>query len=226
VYDSALVSNLTLGEPDEDDDDRPSSLLPGALTGDQAARVKRLVVEHHGFVWRSLVRLGVSRSDAEDVMQQVFMVTTRRIDDIRPDAERSFLYGVCIRMASRARRTRDRRREVDGDGVPERVDPALRPDEQLDRAEARALLETILTAMPLELRTVFTLYELEQVTMIEIAQILGVPQGTVASRLRRARAIFAEHRGRIEAKLKNSSGDRISGFERPALWTARTKEDT
>jgi RNA polymerase sigma-70 factor (ECF subfamily) len=218
VYDSALVSTLTLGDQDEDDEDRPSSLLPGTLTGAQASRVKRLVVE--------LARLGVPRSDAEDVMQQVFMVTTRRIDDIRPDAERSFLYGVCIRMASRARRTRDRRREVDGDGTPERVDPGLRPDEQLDRAEARAVLETILTAMPLELRTVFTLYELEQVTMIEIAQLLGVPQGTVASRLRRARAIFAEHRARIEAKLKNSSGDRISGFERPALWTTRTKEET
>jgi RNA polymerase sigma-70 factor (ECF subfamily) len=226
VYDSALVSTLTIGEQyDDDDEGRPSS-LPGSLTPAQAARVKRLVVEHHGFVWRSLVRLGVPRSDAEDVMQQVFMVTTRRIDDIRAEAERSFLYGVCIRMASRARRTRDRRREVDGDGGPERVDPGLRPDEQLDRAEARALLETILAAMPLDLRTVFTLYELEQVTMIEIAQVLGVPQGTVASRLRRARAIFAEHSARIEAKLKNSSGDRISGFDNPALWTSRTKEET
>jgi RNA polymerase sigma-70 factor, ECF subfamily len=226
VYDSALVSTLTLGEQDEEDEDRPSSLLPGTLTGAQAARVKRLVVEHHGFVWRSLVRLGVPRSDAEDVMQQVFMVTTRRIDDIRTDAERSFLYGVCIRMASRARRTRDRRREVDGESAPERVDPSLRPDEQLDRAEARALLDGILAAMPIELRAVFTLYELEQVTMIEIAQLLGVPQGTVASRLRRARAIFSEHRARLEAKLKNSSGDRISGVERPSMWSTQRKEGT
>ncbi len=211
---SLALNHVPFAEPEEEEDvdfDRPSSLLPGELTAKQAARIKQLVVAHHGFVWRSLVRLGVPRSDAEDALQQVFMVTTRRIDDIRADAERSFLYGVCIRIASRSRRTRDRRREVgEAEYGPERVDPGLRPDEQLDRVEARRLLDGILQAMPIELRAVFTLFELEQLTMVEIAEMTGVPQGTVASRLRRARAIFAEHRSRIEARLANSSGDRIS----------------
>lgn len=215
---SMALSPVSLAEPEEEDVDfdRPSSVLPGSLTASQSARIKALVVQHHGFVWRSLVRLGVPRADAEDALQQVFMVATRRIDDIRDNAERSFLYGVCIRIASRARRTRDRRREVaDADAGPERVDPSLRPDEHLDRAQARLLLDRILQAMPIELRAVFTLFELEQLTMAEIAEMTGCPQGTVASRLRRARAIFAEHRARIEARLQNSSGDRISLLDPP-----------
>jgi hypothetical protein len=55
--------------------------------------------------------------------------------------------------------------------------------------------------MPIELRSVFTLFELEQMTMLQIAGLLELPQGTVASRLRRARELFADQRSRIEARL-------------------------
>jgi RNA polymerase sigma-70 factor, ECF subfamily len=69
----------------------------------------------------------------------------------------------------------------------ERPDPDPGPDELVDRDRARAALDAILAAMPLELRAVFVLYELEQLTMAEIAALLELPPGTVASRLRRAR---------------------------------------
>lgn len=183
-------------------DDEVESRASASLTPAQMGRIKRIVVEHHSFVWRSLVRLGVPRADAEDAVQQVFMVTTRRIDDITAGSERSFLYGVAIRVASRSRRTRARRREVLGDAGPERVDTAARPDDLIDRAEARRLLDEILESMPIELRVVFTLFELEQMTMVDIAALIEVPQGTVASRLRRAREHFAEQRKRMEARIK------------------------
>jgi RNA polymerase sigma-70 factor (ECF subfamily) len=206
---NAAALNDADGHPSEDDAESESLLEGGDLcdgaprthTRTEAARIHRLVVDQHAFVWRSLVRLGVPRSDAEDAVQQVFLVASRRIADILPGAERSFLYGVSLRIASRARRTQTRRREVGEDSCPERVDTAQRPDELLDRARARAVLDSILEAMPLELRSVFTLFELEQLTMSEIGDLLDLPQGTVASRLRRAREIFAEHRKRLEAKL-------------------------
>src|SRR3954470_14140087 len=82
-----------------------------------AARVRALVTENFDFVWRSLVRLGVPRADAEDALQQVFLVASRKLDDIVPGRERAFLFGTAFRIAHRARRTRDRRREVlDGEG--------------------------------------------------------------------------------------------------------------
>ena len=171
----------------------------GGATSDPA-RVRDIVVAEHAFVWRSLVRLGVPRADAEDAAQQVFLVVARRIADIEPGSERAFLYGVALRVASRARRTLARRREVAEEQAPVRVDPAEHADAALDRARARAVLDEILGSMPLDLRSVFSLFELEQLTMAQIAEMLSLPQGTVASRLRRAREAFSEHCRRLEAK--------------------------
>ena len=57
----------------------------------------------------------------------------------------------------------------------------------------RAQLQRILDLMPIELRAVFVLSEIEELTMAQIATMVGTPPGTVASRLRRARALFSEY---------------------------------
>jgi RNA polymerase sigma-70 factor (ECF subfamily) len=64
------------------------------------------------------------------------------------------------------------------------------PEAALDRARQRRMLDAILARLDLELRSVFILYELEGMTMAEIASELSLPPGTVASRLRRARERF------------------------------------
>lgn len=163
-------------------------------------RVRALVTENFSFVWRSLIRLGVPRPDAEDALQQVFIVASRKINDIEPGRERAFLFGTAVRIASRARRTAQRRREVLDDDLLDRLDPAPSAEDELDRARARAELHAILDAMPIELRAVFVLFELEQSTMSEIAALLDVPQGTVASRLRRAREHFQAAARRLSAR--------------------------
>jgi RNA polymerase sigma-70 factor (ECF subfamily) len=161
-----------------------------ATAAEVSARVHALVTAHFGFVWRSLVRLGVPRADAEDALQQVFLVASRKLDDIEAGSEKAFLFATALRIASRARRTQERRREVLAPEPLEQLDPAAPVDELIDRARARAELEAILDHMPLELRAVFVLFELEQITMAEIAGVLDLPPGTVASRLRRAREHF------------------------------------
>lgn len=168
-----------------------SALLPLPwLTSDRDARVRRLVTDHFAFVWRSLVRLGVATADADDSAQQVFLVANEKLADIPGGHERAFLFGTCLKIASRQRRTVERRRET-GE-VPLHVPDAAPSQEDLcDRAKARRVLDQLLDAMPLELRAVFVLYELEQLTMAEIARALELPPGTVASRLRRARELFA-----------------------------------
>jgi RNA polymerase sigma-70 factor (ECF subfamily) len=130
----------------------------------------------------------------------VFLVASRKVEAIEPGREKAFLFGTALRVASRARRTQQRRREV-LDGEPaDRVDEAPGADDLLDRARAKAELQGILDEMPLELRAVFVLYELEQVTMVEIAALLALPSGTVASRLRRAREHFEAATKRIAAR--------------------------
>lgn len=170
-----------------------------------AERVRRVVGEHHDFVWRSLRRLGVPEPAADDAAQQVFCVFARRMESVVPEKEKTFLFGVVLRVAQHVRRSRARRREVqDDEAIAARESEQAGPDELLDERRARALLDALLAKMPLELRIVFVLYELEEMTMAEIAHVLELPSGTVASRLRRARELFED----MAAARRAERGDR------------------
>ncbi|MBX3213630.1 MAG: sigma-70 family RNA polymerase sigma factor [Labilithrix sp.] len=164
------------------------------MNRDDAARARKgqidqLVRDHHDFVWRTARRLGVRDSDIDDVVQEVFLMVTRHVTDIV--RERAFLFRACQFAAARVKRTASRRREVDGDELlPHRVDASANPEESAEASQARRRLQTILDAMPDELRSVFVLFELERMTMAEIAEMTATPPGTVASRLRRAREQF------------------------------------
>jgi RNA polymerase sigma-70 factor, ECF subfamily len=152
-------------------------------------RFERLVAEHYAFVWRTSRRLGVRSADLDDAVQEVFLVAARNLDAI--EEERGYLLRACIFVASHARRALRRRREiVDGERIEEEVDRRARPDETAEATEARERCQRILDRMPEELSTVFVLYELERFTTTEIAEAMSLPQGTVASRLRRARKQF------------------------------------
>lgn len=156
----------------------------------EQARLRRVFDEQFGFVWRYVRRLGLPDGDADDATQQVFLVLARRLHDVAPGKERAFLCGTAVRVVSDHRRAAGRRKEVlAGDGM-ERSDGGLRPDELVDRDRARALLDQVLAAMPMDLRAVFVLFELEEMAIAEIADLLGLPTGTAASRLRRARERF------------------------------------
>jgi RNA polymerase sigma-70 factor (ECF subfamily) len=191
-------SELTFGDP-------PLSATTGGNEGGAGqARLRELVEGQHDFVWRSVRRLGVPRCDVEDAVQKVFLVAASKLASIRYGSERSFLFQTALRVASDSRRTQRRRREVmEMDGDEEPASQALSSEELLDLRRAREQLDRILDEMPLDLRAVFVLFELEEMTMAEIAKVLGLPPGTVASRLRRARATFQE---RVNETHASSSG--------------------
>lgn len=163
-----------------------------------AVRVERMVREHFALVFRTLRRMGVPEGDADDAAQQVFLVASQRVASIAEGRERAFLVATALRIASRAHRGRNRRREVGDDSLEERWDESPAPDELVDRRRARELLDAILDRMTEEQRVVFALFEIEQLTMAEIAEALRIPTGTVASRLRRAREHVASAMQRWE----------------------------
>ena len=163
-------------------------------------RLQQLIETRYDFVWRSLRRLGVTEGDVDDCLQHVFLIAARKISAIRPQSEASFLFQTALRVASNRRRTLKRRREVLTDDSEDAADSAPGPEDLVDLRRARAQLDALLDLMSLELRAVFVLFEIDRMTLSEIAQLLGVPRGTVASRLRRARADF-------RARAKRLAGD-------------------
>ena len=164
------------------------------------ARLRRMVRTHVDALWRFMRRLGVYESDLDDAMQEVVFATAGRLGDIPPASERAFLYGTAFRVGSEWRRRRGSRHEVSDDALSLHETQLPAPDALTDQARARKLLDDMLADMPTDLRAVFTLYEVEEMTMAEIAQILDLPPGTVASRLRRAREHFERSVERLQAR--------------------------
>ncbi len=147
---------------------------------------------HYASVWRLLRRFGVRPAQLDDAAQEVFWVAARRLEDIVPGREASFLYGVALRVASgELRRERSAQPLADLDALERLVDEAPSPEEQLEQRRARQLLEWVLDRMPLDLRVVFVLFELEGLEVRDIAALHGIPLGTASSRLRRAREEFS-----------------------------------
>jgi len=163
-------------------------------------RLRALFEAHFDFVWRSLRRLGVPQATVDDATQEVFLVLSRRLDDVELGREKSFLFSTALRVASTARRSQARRGAHD-DTVDELVDGAPSPSDVVDRQNARRVLDRVLAALEIDLRAVFVLYELEEMTMAEIAAALDLAPGTVASRLRRAREAFAAEAARVRGEL-------------------------
>jgi RNA polymerase sigma-70 factor, ECF subfamily len=160
----------------------------------QRARLEAMVARDYKLIWRLLRRLGLPPSAADDGAQQVFLIAAERLHHIQPDRERSFAYGCALRVAQSSRRKAQR----EAPGLDESTLVARGNPEQLVAEErARARLDALLAELPLDLRTVFVLFELDGLTTPEIADLLEVPLGTAASRLRRARERFRELLGGV-----------------------------
>ncbi len=155
------------------------------VDGEHAARLARLIRKQYGFVWRLVRRIGVTETEADSAVQQVFAAAAQRIGDIRKGSERAFLFSTALHVVARTQREREEQAALS--------DGALTLEELDEQQQAREILGVLLQQMPLELRVVFVLHEIEQFAGSEIAEIIGIPLGTVASRLSEAHDDFATH---------------------------------
>lgn len=187
VSGSIMVQALPGGRPPLE-----SEIKSTVRVTDREARLRWMVDEYIDFVARVLRNAGTPAAEIDDDVQRTFIAAARRLDDVRPGAERSFLLQTALYVAAHARRTVARRREVAAEEAPEQVDAALTPEQLTDQKRARQMLDRVLSEMDGDLRTVFVLYEFEELSMAEIADALSIPRGTVASRLRRARSDFRD----------------------------------
>jgi RNA polymerase sigma-70 factor (ECF subfamily) len=173
-------------------------------------RFEEVYGAHFAFVWRSARRLGVDPSAVDDVVQEVFLVVHRRIDDFEDRSSiKTWLFGILLRVVRQHRRTLRRKpaqlggaaaMDTDVDAVGDTQTRG--PHEQLAEREATRMLHTILDELDDDKRAVFVLAELEQMTVPEIADAVEANVNTVYSRLRAARREFEQavmrHRARDE----------------------------
>lgn len=156
-------------------------------------RLRAAFDQHFDYVWRLLRRLGVHEASVDDAAQQVFLTLSGKLAQVTHGKERAFLTGTAFRVASNQRRGERRSHErADEEPIARAIDPAPSPEELVDASRQRVWLDRTLDRLPLELRAVLVLFELEDLTAPEIATLLDLPVGTVASRLRRARQVFLE----------------------------------
>jgi RNA polymerase sigma-70 factor (ECF subfamily) len=178
AIDTRHAAALLVGEPAQRERVSP---INGAVDVDSIWR------EHGSFVWRILHHLGLQPADIEDATQEVFVVVHRRLSEYQEqDKLRAWLYAICVRVARDHRRKLFRRRERITDVPPERtVGPTQASS--VENQQALQLAEKLLAALPEKQRAVFLLYEVEQLSMPEVALAVDCPVPTAYARLRRAR---------------------------------------
>jgi RNA polymerase sigma-70 factor, ECF subfamily len=186
-----------------------STLLEPITIGSRAAAPEALAFDgvyraHFAFVWRSARRLGVRDAALDDVVQEVFVVVHRRLASFEGRSSlRTWLFGITARVV------RDHRRAAKRKETPGGIDPdtlPAAPSGGAENAEAVQVLHALLDELEDERREVFVMAELEQASVPEIAEALGLNLNTTYSRLRAARQDFeqalARHRARDEWRLK------------------------
>jgi RNA polymerase sigma-70 factor (ECF subfamily) len=149
-----------------------------------------LFEQHVDFVWRVLRRHRVAERELEDACQEVFLIVHRRHSEFEGRSTvRTWLYGIAVRVALAQRRRAHVRREVlDGEDfevIPE--NSVITAFDQTANKQALELASEALGKMDDDKREVFALYELEGLTMAEVAESLDIPEGTALSRLYVAR---------------------------------------
>jgi RNA polymerase sigma-70 factor (ECF subfamily) len=171
---------------------------------DAAAGFRALFDGNFVFVWNSLRRLGIGEADREELVNEVFFRVYKAIDQYDPERPvRPWLLAFAARVASEHRRLARHRSEILDSG-PEAVAPTTAAESGLEQAEQRAILAEALDTLDDDKRSVFVLHDLEEMITADIARALGVPEGTVSSRLRAARAELGSAVRRIRARRKGS----------------------
>jgi RNA polymerase sigma-70 factor (ECF subfamily) len=149
-------------------------------------------------VWTTLRRLGVPERDREDLCHEVFFRVHRRLatyDPARP--AKPWLCAFAVRVAAEHRRRAQVQREDLG-SADDVADGAVAPQAGSD--EHKELVDLALDALDLDRRAVLVLHDLDGETVPDIARGLGIPEGTVYSRLRTARLEFTAAVRRLQRR--------------------------
>jgi RNA polymerase sigma-70 factor (ECF subfamily) len=170
----------------------PKRRLP---LGQPETGIGEIYAEYFNFICRNLRRLGVATSSMDDAVQDVFLVVHRRLAEFEARSSlKTWLFGIVLRVAREHRRSALRHAghinessAFEPDSLPNND---RSPQELVERREAARVLHAVLATMNDDRRAMFVLVELEQMSVPEVADELGIKLNTAYTRLRHAREIF------------------------------------
>jgi RNA polymerase sigma-70 factor, ECF subfamily len=158
------------------------------------------------YVWNIVCRMGVPPSDAEDVVQEVFVAVHRRLCKFEGRAQlKTWVFSIAVHFVQHYFRTHVRkpgdRATAKGTEIHALADQRENgPASEVERMERYDALDRVLARLDEPKRLVFVLAELEQMTLSEIGEIVGTNANTVATRLRAARQAFEKALARFQAR--------------------------
>lgn len=160
--------------------------------------MKEIYEEHFDLVWRVLARHGVPEADVMDAAQDVFIVAHRKLAEFEGRSKVStWLCGIAVRVAADRRKLAYVRYSAPDDAIADAVDASADVANLVEQQQGLRLLSGLIDGLPRERRDVFRMAELDGMTLDAIASALGIPVGTVNSRLRLARAMFEKAAARL-----------------------------
>jgi RNA polymerase sigma-70 factor (ECF subfamily) len=172
------------------DDDR--RLIAECLGGRQDA-FGELISRYQLRLYNAIIRLVDHAEDAADVVQDSFLNAYQSLRSFKGDAEFfTWLYRIAFNTAISLKRKKRATISLEAGGTEGGIDPDdpseyIKPGRALERSEDEAQLQDALNRLSSEHREVLVLKDIEGMKYEDIAEILGVPIGTIRSRLHRAR---------------------------------------
>jgi RNA polymerase sigma-70 factor, ECF subfamily len=178
--------------------------LARAIVGGDLRAFEQLMRRHNRILFRTARAILKDDSEAEDALQEAYLLAHRSMATFRGEARLSTWLTRIVANEALARRRKDARRAAilplhydDGEAASEEQAgmeaPAMdRPDQATHRGEMRRLIEERIDALPDAYRVVFMLRAVEELSVEDTAQSLGIPEATVRSRFFRARSLLRE----------------------------------
>jgi RNA polymerase sigma-70 factor (ECF subfamily) len=163
------------------------------LTTREEAEFTGLVHRQSRFVFRVAYAVLLNAHDAEDAVQETFLKLYRNGGWQQAENERAFLARVAWRVALDRRRSSSTADAVrDDEPLLDPASPHPDPERALAAANQHAVIHAMIDGLPEELRLPLVLSASDELNSREIAAILGVPEGTVRTRLQRARQLLRQ----------------------------------
>ena len=170
-----------------------AQLLARVVSGDHEA-FSQIMKNHEDRVFSVCLRIMGNREQALDATQDTFLTAFRKAEQFKGNsALGTWIYRIAVNTCYDQLRRQNRRRT---DPIPEHLDPIdYSAEEEVDSAALRPEIAQALAAIPPDFRAAVVLSDIEGIGLPEVAVILGVPVGTVKSRVFRGRRLLAEELG-------------------------------